>query len=216
MERHYISTAKIDRIIKIMSEEEEEAEIILQKLTDTVDDNWQGIKVLNIMDDMNIRGKQIIIAYNDYSKGDMQNFIENIYDRSQNMVGYINSKLPDYPKEYQSVREGASRTGRLQMPPNPDKRIRIVNSENEILYELKDGDSINVKSENQTRTSICHYLDDYYLSLDDHILHTQEFAQIVAVNQYQVFPADEPRRMSDRVLNRNEKAFKREMMNRGK
>lgn len=216
MERHYISTAKIDRIIKIMSEEEEEAEIILQKLTDTVDDNWQGIKVLNIMDDMNIRGKQIIIAYNDYSKGDMQNFIENIYDRSQNMVGYINSKLPDYPKEYQSVREGASRTGRLQMPPNPDKRIRIVNSENEILYELKDGDSINVKSENQTRTSICRYLDDYYLSLDDHILHTQEFAQIVAVNQYQVFPADEPRRMSDRVLNRNEKAFKREMMNRGK
>lgn len=218
MERYYISTAKIDRIIKIMSEEEEEAEIILQKLTDTVDDNWQGIKVLNIMDDMNIRGKQIIIAYNGYCKGSIQNFLESIHDRSQNLIGYINSKLPDYPKEYQAVREGAVRTDKLQLPPNPQKQVRIINAENEILYELKDGDSINVESENKTRTSICRYLDDYYISLDDHILHIQEFAKIVAVNQYRVFPADKDKRkgMSDRILYRNEKEFKKQMMNKRK
>lgn len=218
MERYYISTAKIDRIIKIMSEEEEEAEIILKKLTDTVDDNWQDIKVLNIMDDMNIRGKQIIIAYNGYCKGSIQNFLESIHDRSQNLIGYINSKLPDYPKEYQAVREGAVRTDKLQLPPNPQKQVRIINAENEILYELKDGDSINVESENKTRTSICRYLDDYYISLDDHILHIQEFAKIVAVNQYRVFPADKDKRkgMSDRILYRNEKEFKRQMMNKRK
>lgn len=207
MERHYINTAKIDRIIKIMSEEEEEAEIILQELTDTMDDNWQVIKALNIMDDMNIRGKQIIIAYNGYCKGNIQNFIESIHNRSQNLAGYINSKLSDYPKEYQAVREGAVRTDKLQLPPNPEKKVRIINSENEIIYELKDGDSINVESdENKTRTSICRYLDDYYISLDNHILHIQEFAKIVAVNQYQVFPADKDKRkgMSDRILNRNE------------
>lgn len=218
MERHYISTAKIDRIIKIMSEEEEEAEIILQKLTDTVDDNWQGIKVLNIMDDMNIRGKQIIIAYNGYCKGSIQNFLESIHDRSQNLIGYINSKLPDYPKEYQAVREGAVRTDKLQLPPNPQKQVRIINAENEILYELKDGDFINVESENKTRTSICRYLDDYYISLDDHILHIQEFAKIVAVNQYRVFPADKDKRkgMSDRILYRNEKEFKKQMLSKRK
>lgn len=218
MERYYISTAKIDRIIKIMSEEEEEAEIILQKLTDTVDDNWQGIKVLNIMDDMNIRGKQIIIAYNGYCKGSIQNFLESIHDRSQNLIGYINSKLPDYPKEYQAVREGAVRTDKLQLPPNPQKQVRIINAENEILYELKDGDSINVESENKTRTSICRYLDDYYISLDDHILHIQEFAKIVAVNQYRVLPADKDKRkgMSDRILYRNEKEFKKQMLSKRK
>lgn len=216
MERYYINTAKINKIIKIMSEEEESAEVILQELADMIDDNWQCIKTFTILDDMNIRGKQIIIAYNDYCKGSIESFMGNIHERTQNMVGYINSKLPDYPKEYQSVREGAVRIGKLQMPPNPEKRVRIINSENEILYELKDGDSINVKSENKIRTSICHYLDDYYLSLDDYILHIQEFAQIIAVNQYQVFPADEPRKVSDRILNRNEKAFKREITNRGK
>jgi len=216
MERHYINTAKIDKIIKIMSEEEERAKIILQELAAEIDENWQCIKVLTILDDMNIRGKQVMIAYDDYCKGSIESFMKNIHERSQNMVGYINSKLPDYPREYQSVREGSVRTGKLQLPPNPEKQIRIINSRNEILYELKDGDSINVISENGTRTSTCHYLDDCYLSLDDHILHIQEFAQIVAVNQYRVFPADEPRRMSDRVLSRNEKAFKREIMNRGK
>lgn len=218
MERYYISTAKIDRIIKIMSEEEDEAEIILQKLTDTMDDNWQSIKVLNIMDDMNIRGKQIIIAYNGYCKGSIQDFIESIHDRSQNLIGYINSKLPDYPKEYQAVREGAFRTDKLQLPPNPQKQVRIINAENEIIYELKDGDSINVESENKTRTSICRYLDDYYISLDDHILHIQEFAKIVAVNQYRVFPADKDKRkgMSNRILYRNEKEFKKQMMNKRK
>lgn len=216
MERHYINTGKIDRIIIIMSEEEKRAKVILQELITTVDDTWQCIKALNILDDMNIRGIQIVYAYEGYCKSNMEDFMKNIRSRSQNMIGYINSKLPDYPKEYQAVAEGAERIGKLQMPPNPDKRVRIINTENEIIYELENGASINVESEEKVRTSICCYLDDYYLSLDEHILHIQEFAQIAAINQYRIFPADKPRKMSDRVLYRNEKAFKRDRMPRRK
>ena len=61
----------------------------LQVLMDLLSDPT-GFVLLMTLDDMNIRGTQVWIAFKDYAKEDMAVFIEAIRTRKQEMVDVVN------------------------------------------------------------------------------------------------------------------------------
>ncbi len=48
------------------------------------------------LDDMNIRGEQIWVAYKDFSKGDIDKFITSVTERNLEMINIINRECPDH------------------------------------------------------------------------------------------------------------------------
>ena len=68
------------------------------------------------LDDMNIRGAQIWLAYKDYCGQDLERLLEAAEARDPEMVAKINAEMsydPDYP---QAVTGGASKPGERSQP----------------------------------------------------------------------------------------------------
>jgi hypothetical protein len=70
--------------------------------------NPVGFMYLLSLDDMNIRGSQIWVGYNDFCKGNIDTFIDKIRNRDQKMVDYINSRAMDCDTTEVVVTSGAS------------------------------------------------------------------------------------------------------------
>lgn len=70
------------------------------------DSTGAGLMEILSLDDMNIRGAQIWIAYKDHCKGDIELLAQKIKERDKNMIATVNREAgPDYPL---AVERGAS------------------------------------------------------------------------------------------------------------
>lgn len=56
----------------------------------------EGYFTILILNDMNIRGSQLWIAYKDYAEEDLEVFVKAVWERSQEMVDVVNSVYNDH------------------------------------------------------------------------------------------------------------------------
>lgn len=90
-------------LIAKMSEGNPGASIVLFKLIE----NNEPFLILDL-DDMNIRGSQIWVAYKDYCKEDIVKFKQCITERDEKMVDFLNEYYKKYGKGWLATRSGAS------------------------------------------------------------------------------------------------------------
>lgn len=96
-------TDNIDDILAKMAEGDSNALSVLNELYQF---DIFSIKNIFTLDDMNIRGNQIWVAYNYFNK-DINIFIEAIAKRDKNMVDFLNQEMLEIDSE-KAVRYGAS------------------------------------------------------------------------------------------------------------
>lgn len=70
------------------------------------DDPVKGFMHILSLDDMNIRGHQIWLAFKDHANEDMKVFIEDIESRSMKMCAIVNQNMG--PNDHVAVTSGAS------------------------------------------------------------------------------------------------------------
>ena len=58
------------------------------------------------------------------------------------------------------------------------QRIRFVDSVNNTLFYIFDGEDIEIETTNGWQRYACHYVDDFHFKLNNHIFHIIEFAEI--------------------------------------
>jgi hypothetical protein len=95
-----------DKIIDVMAKVAEgnlDASTILAHLVSMYP--TEGIYTLLTLNDMNMRGPQIVVAYKDFCKEDLAKFKEVIDNRSQEVVDVVNSIMGHYAT---AVTHGAS------------------------------------------------------------------------------------------------------------
>ena len=57
-------------------------------------------------------------------------------------------------------------------------KIRFIDSVNNTLFYLDDGDGIEIEVGNEWFHYACHYIDEHHFKLDNHVYHIGEFAQL--------------------------------------
>lgn len=183
--REYIRTGHCDRMIEIMSEESKEAKVILERCRLHFKELWYFIQWMLLLDDMNIRGEQIVLIRNNYAKEDQQ-FIKCVFDRNADMIRFVNSVcVGETACEGGAVREGA-----LQLPPHPNQ-IWLVDIHGIVKYRMGACAGLEIRDETgNRRISKATYLNDTYIMLDGVILHLLEFAEIIETNHYKVVPVE--------------------------
>lgn len=75
-------------IVSSMAEGDETAVFILQNMFAV-----KAVKAIFDLDDMNMRGRQIVCAYR-YSKSSMPDFLKNIARRDEGMIRHVNTVCP--------------------------------------------------------------------------------------------------------------------------
>ncbi len=65
----------------------------LSVLIEVLNGDLEGLSDIHILDDMNIRGPQIWVAYKDVCKQDISNFREKIRNRDMDMVHQVNQEM---------------------------------------------------------------------------------------------------------------------------
>lgn len=213
--REYIRTANINSLVDIMSENNEKVRDILDECIKKFDD-WTFIRFCLTLDDMNIRGNQIEYIYYEYYQGDYDKFISGVNAREQNMLGSLNStylsSLNDHERTNQKAcKSGAERTKAFFMSDNKNNKIRIVDIEGDILFELNDKDWLIVENYSNTkkRESQFEYLDDYHFRCDGIVYHCLEFAVAIEINNYHIYPSNRKYNASGRTIARNNKDCKK-------
>lgn len=192
--REYITTANIDEMITILAEEKKQAREILKQCIDEIEDEWERVRFLSTMDDMNIRGIQIVEAFEKYFLKSVEKMIEAVLDRQINLIGYLNTNV-DIGEEV--VHDGAPREGKLFMPSNTERLVRLVNTKGEVIYEMESGSTITVSQGSKKRESCVEYLDPQYIKVDSNIYHIVEFARIMEKKGYSYYPGTSKKRTSE-------------------
>ena len=75
----------------------------------------EGLMFLLDLDDMNIRGSQIWIGFNDYCNEDLGKFVACIKDRDRSMVNEINRVGKSGNHNHRAVVGGASAPGKREL-----------------------------------------------------------------------------------------------------
>lgn len=96
----------VQTMIVKMSEGNPGAMAILLEITKK-DPFYSIFKILNL-DDMNIRGTQIYLGYNDYCKGDLDLFLELVDNKDKKLIEAINIAQAKQNGRYKAVSSGAS------------------------------------------------------------------------------------------------------------
>lgn len=82
-----------DLCTALMSEAVPEAKVIYESMMlESTNLNPMKLSPLYALDDMNIRGKQIVYAY-EYCDSSLSDFINSVYNRDGKMIGYVNYKI---------------------------------------------------------------------------------------------------------------------------
>lgn len=80
----------VEEVIALMAEGESEAVFVI---TEILTKNQQGPQILLDMDDMNIRGKQIVVGVRDICHGKIKLFCRLVYHRSPWLVNELNKEI---------------------------------------------------------------------------------------------------------------------------
>lgn len=186
MERQYIKTGNVDEIISIMSEDNAIAADLLHRCLHEFASLWNYIEWLLIMDDMNIRGNQLQIAYENYAMGDIKMLVKGIENRDSDMVDLINSA---YVFEERACLSGAERPGKIVLSDHSNE-IWLIDTSWQVKYRFGSEAEILVSGQKGSqRISSVKYLNDYFILIDNSIMHIWEFANVMETKQYHYVPA---------------------------
>ncbi len=83
------NSMSINKITKLMSEGDYRAKNVILQIFDSIGKK-KGLDYLSILDDMNIRGKQILTAYQDYCGENLDLFLEAVSIKDEDMTLAIN------------------------------------------------------------------------------------------------------------------------------
>lgn len=192
--RKYIETGKLDEVIRIMSEGCIEAEQIINKLIKETlkdKDNWEVLKILLQFDEMNIRGEQIVRAYDVFYKKSAEALLHGIQIYDLNLVSFLNS--------YSDAREKATvtaviRNGFKPVAPanaNPKKQIYIVDQAWNVAYIIPDKSYLRlIAASGAYRDIQLSYLDDYHFMAKRRIWEIHEFGVQLLERGLQCYPVD--------------------------
>lgn len=101
------SSHSVEEVVTVLSDGTENARFVLEGILEETDDEEVTLGIWLTLDDMNMRGNQIWVAFAGFAQGDMEFFQVAILSRSQDMVDYVNARQdPNFP--YQAVTSGAS------------------------------------------------------------------------------------------------------------
>lgn len=182
--REYIKTGNINTVIEILSEGNKEASDVLRAMLDNEKTDWEQLQLLLSIDDMNIRGNQIVLAVNDYCRGDLAAFCNLISTRDMNLVTWLNNSYT----LAQAVPKGAYRFGKRQFPPHPNV-VYIINTGWQVMVQIENsGYVVLVDSQNRERRLSIRYIDDNYFYVDGVIWHMCEFAEMLMEKGYKCNP----------------------------
>ena len=219
--REYIRTANINKLVDIMSENNEKVRNILDECIKRFDD-WSFVQFCLTLDDMNIRGNQIEYIYYEYYQEDFNKFVAGVKEREQNMIGSLNSSYlagisGDEKINQKACKGSAERSNPFFLMDNPNGVIRIIDTESNVLFELHDKDWLIVENHSKTkkRESQFEFLDDYHFRCDGTIYHCYEFAQAIEINNYHIYPSQRKYVVSGRTLVRNNKDVKKFQKKKG-
>ncbi len=186
MNRQYIKTGNIDEIISTMSEDNTIAKEILCNCMQEFASTWKYIEWLIVLDDMNIRGNQIQIAYENYATGDIKMLIKGIENRDPNIVDLINSA---YVFEERACLSGAERPGKVILTDH-NNEIWLIDTSWQVKYRFGDETEILVSdSKGSCKISSIKYLNDYFILIDNFVMHIWEFANVMETKKYHYVPA---------------------------
>lgn len=183
--REYIKTGNINKIIEILSEGNVRASELLYLMLDEKWKDYEKLKFLLAIDDMNIRGNQIQLAVEEYCHGDVGIFVNLINNRDMNLVTWLNNSY----SLAQAVQKNAYRFGKRQFQPHPSI-VYIINTAWKVLIQIDNsGYVVLVDSQNKERTVFVQYLDDNFFYVDGVIWHMCEFADMLMENGYKCNPS---------------------------
>ena len=189
--RKYIGTGKLDEVIVIMSEGSQEARQIIETLISaTLKDknNWEVLKMLLQFDEMNIRGEQIVRAYDVFYKKSAVDLLDGIRIHDLNLVSFLNS-YPD-AKEKATV-TAAIRNGFKQVvSANPQNQIYIVDQAWNVAYIIPDKSYLRLIASGAYRDIQLDYLDDYHFMANRRIWEIHEFGVQLLERGLQCYPTD--------------------------
>lgn len=92
---------EVEEVLNVMAEGDP---LALQALTEILTKNQQGPQIILDMDDMNIRGAQIVTGVQDVCKGDLKMFVRMVFNRNPILVDEINKEH----SKHKAVTHGAS------------------------------------------------------------------------------------------------------------
>lgn len=189
--RKYIGTGKLDEVIVIMSEGSQEARQIIETLISGAlkdKNNWEVLKMLLQFDEMNIRGEQIVRAYDVFYKKSAEDLLDGIRIHDLNLVSFLNS-YPD-AKEKATV-TAAIRNGFKQVvSANPQNQIYIVDQAWNVAYIIPDKSYLRLIASGAYRDIQLDYLDDYHFMANRRIWEIHEFGVQLLERGLQCYPTD--------------------------
>lgn len=186
MVREYIKTGSIGEIIYIMSEGNDTVNELLHNCILEFDSLWEFIKWILIMDNMNIRGDQLQIIYENYASSDISKLIKSIEARDEKMVELVNAA---YVHEERACLGGADRAGKVALQEHANE-IWLIDTSWVVKYQFGSEAEIAVTDKRgRERTSTIKYLNDDFFLIDNTVMHIWQFADMLEKKGYYCVPA---------------------------
>ncbi|MCM1496771.1 MAG: hypothetical protein NC089_13375 [Bacteroides sp.] len=181
MVREYIKTGDIGEIIHIMSEGNDTVSELLHSCLLEFDSLWEFIKWILIMDDMNIRGDQLQIIYENYASGDTGKLINSIETRDEKLVELVNAA---YVHEERACLGGTVRAGKVVLQEH-ENEIWLIDTSWEVEYRFGSEAEIVVSDKRgRERISTIRYLNDDFFLIDNTVMHIWQFADMLEKKGY--------------------------------
>lgn len=172
--REYIKTGNCETIISIIAENNAEVYELLWSIKKEFADTWNFISWILTMDDMNIRGNQLYVIYEHFEGRDIKKTIQDIYNRNETMIEFVNSAIVENIA-YKSI----NRLGKYQLPSHVGE-IWIIDSSGQIKLRFDSYAELLITDANgNSRISTIRYLNDYFFLIDNVIMNIWEFAEII-------------------------------------
>lgn len=186
MVRECIKTGSIGEIIYIMSEGNDTVNGLLHNCLLEFDSLWEFIKWILIMDDMNIRGDQLQIIYENYASSDISKLIKGIEARDENLVELVNAA---YVQEERACLGGADRAGKVVLQEHADE-IWLIDTSWLVIYQFGSEAEVAVTDRRgRERISTIRYLNDNFFLIDNTVMHIWQFADMLEKKGYHCVPA---------------------------